>query len=96
MDRMSSTLQLRQGTTLICKPSRKFVASEYSFKVRCGAPAPKREEVVTKKWSLRSFGAEDDEEARSLWKGREMNCGRRHVLAVMAWPLLIKHSVTLV
>lgn len=36
---------------------------------------------------------EDDAEARL--KRREVNCGRRRVLAVMALPLLIKHAVAL-
>lgn len=88
---MSPTLH-----SLISKPSHKFVASECAFNVRCGARAPKHGEAGRKNWSPRSFGVEDDEEGRlSCRKRRDLNCGRRRVLAGMAWPLLIKHSVTL-
>ncbi|KAG0558133.1 hypothetical protein KC19_10G006900 [Ceratodon purpureus] len=89
MDRISPALQVRHPTTLIAKPAHKFV----SFRVWCAA---KHEEVEGKKWGPRSVGVEDEEEVGlTLRQRREMNCGRRRVLAVMAWPLLIQHSVAL-
>lgn len=93
MDSISpSTMQLRHATPLISKPAHKFV--EFTFRVRCEAHAPNQEEdAVRKKWSPRRSGTEVDAKARL--NRREMNCGRRRVLAVMAWPLLIKHSAAL-
>lgn len=93
---MSPALQLRHSTTLISKPSHKFVSSGYTLRVWCAARVPKHEEVRRKKWGSSGGTGNDEETGLSLQKRREVNFGRRWVLAVMAWPLLIKHSATLV
>ena len=95
MDRVSPALQLRHPTTLIAKPSHRFVSAQFTVKLWCAARAPKHEEAGSENRGPRSTGGEE-EAGLPPRKRTEMSCGRRRVLAIMAWPLLIQHSVALV
>ncbi|XP_073387748.1 uncharacterized protein [Physcomitrium patens] len=93
MERMSPTLQVRHGAVLNFKPSHRAVPSDLIFRVRCAAraPRPREEAAVSKKWTTEDV----DNTGLSCRKRREMNCGRRRVLAGLVSPLLFKYSLPL-